>query len=116
MGIDRILLVLDEVSVAGVSGSDDATLDVFIVVADEGLRGDAAVYLSELRRDGLRADWTVDARSVKAQFKAADKRGARIALVIGEEWANGEVTAKDLDTGEQSVRSNKEIVQWLQAR
>lgn len=115
MGIDRILLALGDAA-----GNEDgegrpSVLDVFVVVADAGLRAEAARFLSELRKDGLRADWTVGKRSVKAQFKDADRRGARVALVVGEEWADGEVTAKDLETGEQSVRSTKEIAAWLQA-
>lgn len=115
MGIDRILLVLDEMSATD-ADTLSGTLDVFIVVADEDLRPDASLYVSELRQAGIRADWTIDVRSVKAQFKAADRRGALAALVIGEEWENGEVTARDLVTGEQSVRNKKEIPQWLQAR
>jgi histidyl-tRNA synthetase len=114
MGIDRILLALDDAS--DPAEEPAAALDVFIVVADDDLRGDAAAFLSDLRRQGIRADWTLGARSVKAQFKVADKRRARVALVIGEEWASGEVTAKELGTGEQSVRSTEEIAAWLLAR
>jgi histidyl-tRNA synthetase len=114
MGIDRILLALEDASED--NGDAESSLDAFIVVADDELRGDAAVFLSNLRSEGVRADWTVGGRSVKAQFKAADRQGARVALVVGEEWANGEVTAKELSTGEQSVRSTKEIAAWLQDR
>jgi histidyl-tRNA synthetase len=116
MGIDRILLALSEAS--GTDNVEEAVamFDAFIIVADEDLRGEASVLLSHLRQDGIRADWTVEARSVKAQFKVADRRGAKTALVVGQEWKNGEVTVKDLATGEQSVRRTKEIAAWLQAR
>ena len=113
MGIDRILLARQDDS-SEVTG-DASLLDVFVVVADDQLRGQAAMFLSQLRRDGVRADWMVESRSVKAQFKAADRRRARFAVVVGEEWSKGEVTTKDLATGEQSVRSTKEIAAWLQA-
>jgi histidyl-tRNA synthetase len=103
MGIDRILLALEDASEENGDADAGSSLDAFIVVADDELRGDAAVFLSNLRREGIRADWTVGARSVKA-------------LVVGEEWAHGEVTAKELSTGEQSVRSTKEIAAWLQGR
>jgi histidyl-tRNA synthetase len=116
MGIDRILLAMEGTAGASAGIAARSALDVFVVVADERLRGEAAVFLSDLRREGVRADWTVDTRSVKAQFKAADNRGASVVLVIGDEWANGEVTAKELGTGEQSVRDVKEIAAWLQAR
>jgi histidyl-tRNA synthetase len=116
MGIDRILLAMEDTAGASAGIAVASALDVFVVVADESLRGEAAAFLSDLRRDGIRADWTVDTRSVKAQFKTADKRGASVALVIGDEWASGEVAAKELGTGEQSVRDVKEIAAWLQAR
>jgi histidyl-tRNA synthetase len=55
-------------------------------------------------------------RSVKAQFKEADRRRAASAIVIGAEWAEDDVTVKDLDTGDQEVITSKEIEGWLRAR
>ena len=43
-----------------------------------------------LRRAGLRADRAFDGRSMKAQLKAADRSGARVALIVGpDELAAG---------------------------
>lgn len=114
MGIDRILLVRNDEAQGTVDNV--ALLDVFVVVADAGLRRQAASFLSELRSDGVRADWMAESRSVKAQFRAADRRRARFAIVVGDEWSRDEVTVKNLVTGEQSVKSTKEIAAWLQAR
>ena len=116
MGVDRILLALEESSETSKTDTTSPLLDAFIVVADEDLRGEAAAFVSSLRQHGVRADWMVGTRPVKAQFKAADKRGARFALVVGQEWPNSEVTAKDLSTGEQSLRSTKGIAAWLLAK
>jgi histidyl-tRNA synthetase len=55
-------------------------------------------------------------RSVKAQFKDADRSRARSAVVVGSEWADGDVTAKDLESGDQKVISAKEIKVWLQGQ
>ena len=50
--------------------------------------GDAARDLTaRLRAAGLRADRAFDGRSPKAQFKAADRSGARLALVVGPDEA-----------------------------
>ena len=50
-----------------------------------------------LRAAGLRADRAFDGRSPKSQFKAADRSGARLALVVGpDEAAAGTVGIKDL--------------------
>ncbi len=54
-------------------------------------------------------------RSVKAQFKEADRRKAAAAIVIGSEWSDDEVTVKNLETGDQEVIAAKEIEEWLRA-
>jgi histidyl-tRNA synthetase len=107
MGVDRILLASE--------GEDEAPeLDAFVVVTDEPLRGQARILTSELRSAKFRVDMTDTQRSVKAQFKDADRRGARAVIVVGSEWADGSVTVKNLDTGDQSVIAAKEIKAWLQ--
>jgi histidyl-tRNA synthetase len=109
MGVDRILL-------ASTSENRAPVLDGFVIVADESLRGPARVLTSELRAEGLRIDMGDTQRSVKSQFKGADKRGARAAIVVGSEWADGNVMAKDLGTAIQELIPAKEIKRWLQAR
>ena len=57
-----------------------------------------------LRAAGLRADRAFDGRSPKAQFKAAARSGARLALVVGpDEAAGGTVAIKDLQTSADQV-------------
>nr|MDE0501889.1 histidine--tRNA ligase [bacterium] len=75
-GIDRMLLA---------APGEDAGLDVFLV----GEGGVAALDLMEwaapLRRAGLRVGFELDARSVKAQFRAATRSRARyVGVVSGE--------------------------------
>jgi histidyl-tRNA synthetase len=54
-------------------------------------------------------------RSVKAQFKEADRRNAAKAVIVGDEWSNGRVAIKNLVTGEQQEIPVKEIGRWLRA-
>ena len=59
---------------------------------------------ARLRAAGLQADRAFDGRSPKAQFKAADRSGARLALVVGpDEAAGGKVGIKDLVAGGEQV-------------
>ncbi len=106
MGLDRILLARKE-------AAQKPLLDAYVIVADPDRTGDATGFVRELREAGLRADRTVGDRSVKAQFKAADRSRAAYALIVGEEWEEGRVTARDLATGEQSSVALKEIQTWL---
>ncbi|HET6964143.1 MAG TPA: His/Gly/Thr/Pro-type tRNA ligase C-terminal domain-containing protein, partial [Acidimicrobiales bacterium] len=67
---------------------------------------------------GFRVDRSFDNRSPKAQFKAADRSGARLALVIGpDEAANGTVGIKDLQKGgEQATVTADELLAELPRR
>jgi histidyl-tRNA synthetase len=96
LGVDRILLAADAEGVTGRIGAGRG-LDAFVV---DFAGGDAARDLTaRLRAAGLRCDRAFDGRSAKAQFKAADRSGAPLALVIGpDEAAAGTVGIKDLLT------------------
>ena len=95
LGIERILLACDAEGVAEAGGGG---VDVFVVDLTGG--GAARDVTFELRAAGWRADRAFDARSAKAQFKAADRSGARLAVVIGpDEAAAGTVSVKDLRGG-----------------
>jgi histidyl-tRNA synthetase len=106
MGIDRIMRMAKEPEPA-------AALDAFVVIATPERREAALDLVSELRRRGVRTDVDLAARSVSAQFKAADRRGARTALVVGDEWADGTITARDLTSGFQETVALEDIERWL---
>ena len=106
MGLDRILLARGK-------PEPQPSLDVFIIVAVPERRADARTLVRSLRRSGFRVDFAAGDRSVKAQFKAAGRARAATALVVGEEWNEGRVTARDLATGEQQPVAVEEIETWL---
>lgn len=109
MGVDRILL-------ASPDAGEASLLDAFVVVVDESLRTQARTFVSKLRGIGLRIDMTDEQRSVKSQFKEADRRSAAHVIVIGDEWSSGDVTVKTLADGEQQIIATKEIAEWLSTR
>jgi len=92
IGIERLLLACDA---EGVFAVTPAPLDAFVV---DVAGGDAARDLTaELRRAGLRADRAFDGRSLKSQMKAADRSGARVALIVGsDETVAGTVAVRPL--------------------
>lgn len=107
LGCDRI--------VSAMPASATTRLDLFVALADPGRYDEAARWVSGLRAQGLRVDWS-GSGSLKSQFRAADRGGAAVAVVVGGEWESGEVTMKDLTTGEQSVMKIEEVPVWLQRR
>jgi histidyl-tRNA synthetase len=111
-GIERILLACDA---EGALAAAPTALDAF-VVDGVGSR-EAGVLLHELRTAGLRADRAYGGRSVKKQWSAADRSGARYGVMLGtRELAAGTVGVKDLRSGEQVEVRRDEVVAWLQTR
>ena len=94
LGVERILLAV-EAEGGTARLSRDQGIDVFVV---DFAGGETARDLTAaLRAAGVRSDRAFDGRSPKAQFKAADRSGARLALVVGpDEAAGGKVGIKDL--------------------
>jgi histidyl-tRNA synthetase len=81
-------------------------LDLFVIDTTEG--DSASLLVDRLRSAGFATNRAYDQRSMKSQMKAADKSGARFALLLGPlEEAAGEVTIRDLRTEnlEQSQRT-----------
>ena len=104
--MERLLLACDA---EGVFPAPTATVDVFVVDTTGG--HEALGLTHELRRAGIAADRAFDARSMKAQFKAADRSGAPLALVVGErEQAEATVTVRDLTSGDQETVGRRDVV------
>ena len=91
-GIERILLAADaEETLLETAG----TVDVFVVDVTGGDAGRDLTF--ELRRKGISADRAFDSRSMKAQMKVADRSGAWLAILVGEdEMAAGILTLRHL--------------------
>ena len=115
LGIDRILLAGEGDGLTA-RLRDSGRLDAFVV----DFAGGAAArdLTAQLRAGGLRVDRSFDGRSPKAQFKAADRSGARLAIIIGpDEAAAGTAGIKDLlHGGAQETVAQTGLVQEIRRR
>ncbi len=110
MGIERLLLACDA---EGVLPTPSASVDVWVLDTTGG--SSALAFTHELRDAGIAADRSFDGRSMKSQFKAADRSGARVAAIVGpQEAADGTVTLRDLRTGEQATVKRTEVLDHVQ--
>lgn len=104
MGLERMVLLVQAVNPDFVS--ETAVTDIYLASFGEGSQV-AAMMLAEQIRDSLpdvRIMTNYGGGNFKRQLSRADKNGARIALILGEdEIANGTVTVKELATGEQQT-------------
>ena len=97
MGVERMIMVQDA---RGVAAEAPALYDVFVVTMGDEARAEGIRLVRELRQAGLKADIDHAARSMKAQFKYADKTGAKKVVVIaGDEMAAGVVKVRDMNGG-----------------
>jgi histidyl-tRNA synthetase len=80
--------------------------DLFLVFIGTEAKAKALSLAADLRKAGVVARMDPAGRSVKNQFKYADRLKARYTVVIGEEEiAAGEATVKDMISGEQKKTS-----------
>jgi len=103
LGIDRVLLACEA---EGVDLADSESLDLFLIPLSEVAQSEALLLANEIRKTGLRIDIAFGERGLKGSMKAADKRGARYVIVIGEdEIAKRQANIKEMSSGEsESIR------------
>lgn len=113
-GIERLVHALDAASVPPPS----SRMDAFVI---DGL-GDAGgtrvtVLVNELRSEGLGVDRAFGGRSLGAQWKVADRSGARFGVMLGRDEASRDAVAvKDLESGEQVEVPESSLATWLHDR
>lgn len=110
-GMERLLMVMNAENAP--FGKEIAT-ECYLLGMDEKSREKAFLLATELRRAGVSAETDLMERSVKAQFKYADKIGAHCVAVIGEsELSEGAAEVKDMKTSASEKVNFKELAQYL---
>ncbi|EEO04004.1 histidine--tRNA ligase [Vibrio cholerae] len=112
MGLERLVLMMETLGNTDVRRS----VDVYMVTAGEGTMMAGMKLAEQLREQvpGLRVMTHFGGGNFKKQFKRADKVGAAIALVLGEdEVAAQTVVVKDLAGGEQNTVAQAEVAKLL---
>ncbi len=103
MGLERLVLLVQAVNP---EFEPTRVVDVYVVASGQGVQS-AAMQLAEKLRDEapeLKLMTNFGGGNFKKQFARADKWGARIALVVGEDEVKaGQVVIKDLRSGDQQT-------------
>ncbi|SEO43125.1 histidine--tRNA ligase [Aquisalimonas asiatica] len=116
LGVERLVALLEDAGKAPVA----AAPDVYLVLAGDAATQEGLVLAEELRSaiTGLRVVTHCGGGSFKSQFKRADRLGARLAVVMGEnEVARNEVAIKDLHgDGDQLTVTRADLPRELRER
>ncbi len=100
MGVERLVALLEELSVARASPG----VDVYVVHFGDGSALDALIQAEHMRSAGLRVQTHSGGGSLKSQMKKADSSGARVAVLLGEsERAAGQVSLKWLRASQEGI-------------
>ncbi len=106
IGIERIILLLE----INTSYQDKFNPEVYIVNLGDKARALSFIVSEELRNLDVNTMLNIEGSSFKSQMKKADKSGAKIALIIGNNEAeNNEIQIKFLrkDSPQATISCNK---------
>jgi histidyl-tRNA synthetase len=113
-GIERLLLALEG---QGVQLPRTARPFAWLISHGDAARDANFRLLQQLRQANIPADMDPSGRSVKSQFKVADRERAALCLVTGEsELQSDSIVLKDLTTGQQTTYPRTQIIALLQQR
>ena len=114
VGFERIMLALEAL---GVAAEPAAPSCVYVACAGADQAPVVFDTVLALREAGIRCEADRTGRSLKAQFKQADKMGATLCVVIGpDEVEAGAVTLRDMESHEQVQVPADQLVAEVKAR
>jgi len=100
LGLDRILLALEE---AGVAPTPEPTPVAVVVGADPAATVDRLRIVTMLRAAGVAARAELAPRKLGKQLEAASRDHAHFAVIVGDELGEGHVQLRDLEAGTQKA-------------
>ncbi|MDX6416968.1 MAG: histidyl-tRNA synthetase [Trebonia sp.] len=118
VGLDRIVLAIESERGPAAHGAGVGCQVFGVPVGDpvlaNGVHTDVLTLITALRRAGAHADMTFGSRGLKGAMKAADRSGARFAVIIGpEERKAASVRIRDLENGDQQDVPAASAADWL---
>ncbi len=110
VGMERLALLLPPRAAEG-------RCDVFLMPLAAGALDPALKLQRGLREAGVRALLDPEGRSFKSRMKQADKLGARLVAILGDdELARGSWTVRDMARSEQEDVANERILDYLKEK
>lgn len=96
---------------------DSSGIDSVVFAMNTDLYGDAIKVATKLREAGQSVDVVLENKKTKWVFKHADRLQSRFVVIVApDELANGEVSIKTLETGDQSSVRIEELRSWVESQ
>ncbi len=108
-GIERIMLALDKIEI-----QEKRPLDCYILYVNEEEKIKAITLAQDLRCSGVSVDYDTTGRSLKSQFKEADRNHAQLLVLLNsEDLQKGLISVKDNLTKEEVKIDENEIIDYI---
>ena len=112
-GMDRLWLALESEKVEIPVSLD---FDVYVACLGDSARGKAVDLAFALRNEGYRVDLDYQGRSLKAQLKSANRSGAKVTVILGEdELQRGVASVRNMESGEQQEVPLTELLSFCKS-
>src|SRR5687767_15325813 len=110
LGLERILVVMEERGMFPPEIADSTPADVMVTIWSEETIGESLKLANELRQQGLRVTVYPEPDKLGKQIKYADSIKVPFVCIRGEsEIAEGKVKLKNMKSGEETMLSADEI-------
>lgn len=110
-GIGRIILALDK---EGISLPIENSIDVFVMYVNEVEKKIAAGLVQEMRMNGFIVDTEYNGRSLKSQFKQADRLNSKILIILNsEELEQGKIKVKNNITKDEKLVNIMDLMEYI---
>ena len=107
LGVERLLIALGEKTYV-------PEFNVFVAPLNDTLRDFAFSLAMKLREAGVNCDTDYCSKSLKSQFRLAQRKGARLVLICGEdELKENCVMVKDMEKSLQEKISLENIINYI---
>lgn len=105
IGLERLIILLQQLDAVQTTASD-----FYVVSRGRAAEAQALKIAQKLRHSGFSVELDLSGSAFSKQFKRADRSGAAVCLILGdEEAANGTVQVKWLKTGQQEAIAQTDL-------
>lgn len=111
IGVDRTANVMMNMSI---KPFPEKNIEVFIITINDELKEKASILLDKLRGNKISSDMDYCNRSLKGQFRMADRLKVKYVLILGEkELADNKVSLKEMETGQQLHINYDNVINYI---
>ena len=111
MGLGRLMLAIEKEGIELPISND---IDAFVMYVSDTEKEYAATLVQELRMSGFKVDTEYTGRTLKAQFKQADRLNSRFLIILNDEdLKNNQIKIKNNKTKEEDLVEIDYILYYL---